>query len=128
MSNHGHQPTVLVVEDEAPLRRLIVHYLTSDGIASVEAGAADPGLSVVRQNPGLIDLAIIDMVMPGMSGLDLAAELGREFPGLKILFTSGYVDSIAMQGIAGLSPESVLFKPFTVEDLLSRVHKLLERA
>jgi len=118
--------TVLVVEDQAPLRRLIVQYLSLDGIAAVDVGTAAQGLSVVRRHAGLIDLAIIDMVLPGMSGLDLAAEFGREYPNLKILFTSGYVDSIAMQGIAGLSPELVLFKPFTEEALLDRIHMLLD--
>jgi len=124
--NRGDHRTVLVIEDQAPLRGLVVQYLSMDGIAAIGAGSAAEGLSIMERQASRIDLALIDMVLPGMSGLDLAAEFGRKYPNLKILFTSGYVDSIAMQGIAGLSPELVLFKPFTERALLDSVHMLLD--
>jgi DNA-binding NtrC family response regulator len=73
----------------------------------------------------LIALAIIDMVMPGMSGLDLAAELDRLRPGMKILYTSGHVSSVAMESIAQRSPDRVLFKPFDGNELLDRVIQLV---
>ena len=66
------------------------------------------------------------MVMPGVSGLDLATDLIREYPGIKILYTSGYVDSVAMNVIARRSPQAVLLKPFTEQALLERVHQLLK--
>jgi hypothetical protein len=122
---NGRHPKVLVVDDEAGLRGLIVEYLIWDGIATFEASTADQGLSIVQQHADEIDLAIIDMVLPGTNGLDLAAELGREYPGLTILYISGYVDSVAMQGISRRSPELVLLKPFTERELLDRVHMLL---
>ena len=125
LKNQGH-PKVLVVDDEPGLRRLIVQFLNLDGIAAIDAGTADQGLAIVRQHADAIDLAIIDMVLPGMSGLDLAADIGREYPGLKILYMSGHGDSIAMQGIYQQSPESVLLKPFTELELLDQVNMLLE--
>jgi CheY-like chemotaxis protein len=121
-------PAVLVVEDQEPVRRLIVKFLGGHGIQAFEAADAGQGLSIVRQCAGRIDLAILDMVMPGVSGLDLATDLIREYPSIGILYTSGYVDSVAMDVIARRSPEAVLLKPFTEEALLERVYQLLGMA
>ena len=119
-------PAVLVVEDQEPVRRLIVQFLSGHGIQTFDASNAGQGLSIVHQRAGRIDLAILDMVMPGVSGLDLATDLIREYPCIKILYTSGYVDSVAMNVIARRSPQAVLLKPFTEQALLERVHQLLE--
>jgi|ERR1035438_1763972 CheY-like chemotaxis protein len=119
-------PAVLVVEDQEAVRHLIVEFLSRNGIQTLDAADAGQGLSIVHQCAGRIDLAILDMVMPGMSGLDLASHLMREYPGIKILYTSGYVDSVAMNVIARRSPQAVLLKPFTEQALLERVHQLLE--
>jgi CheY-like chemotaxis protein len=119
------QPAVLVVEDEESLRRLIVKFLSRHGIQVFEAANAGQGLLIVRQRAGRFDLAILDMVMPGMSGLDLATDLTREYPAIKILYISGFVDSVAMNVIARRSPQAVLLKPFTEQALLERVNQLL---
>lgn len=118
--------TVLVVEDREAVRRVIVQFLLRDGIAALQAGNTADALAMIRERQGAIDLAILDMVLPGGSGLDLASELGREYPSLRILYMSGFVDSVAMQGMVLRSPEFVLLKPFSEEVLLARVHKLLE--
>ncbi len=120
-------PAVLVVEDQAPVRRLIVKFLARHGIQAFDAANAREALSVVRQRDGRIDLAIIDMVMPGESGLDLATVLIREYPSIRILYISGFVESVAMDVIARRSPQAVLSKPFTEQALLERVHEFLER-
>jgi FixJ family two-component response regulator len=65
------------------------------------------------------------MVMPGMSGLDLAAELERLRPGVKILYTSGYGSSVAMESISHRSPDRVLLKPFDAAELVERVSRLV---
>jgi len=119
------KPTVLVVEDDTNLRRLIVRMLDGGGFETLAAGRAGDGLSLVRQREGAFDLAIIDMVMPGMSGLDLATDLDREYPSLKILYISGYVNSVATDVISRRSPDSMLLKPFSEQALLERVRMLL---
>jgi len=126
MLKSNTHPAVLVVEDQEPLRRLIVQFLRSHGIQTFDASNAGQGLVIVRERAGRIDLAILDMVMPGVSGLDLATDLIREYPDIKILYTSGYVDSLAMDVIARRTPEAVLLKPFTQQVLLERVQQLLE--
>jgi CheY-like chemotaxis protein len=122
------RPTVLVVEDDACLLQLLVSMLASGGFDTVAAGRAAEGLSLVRQHCGAFDLAIIDMVMPGMSGLDLATDLEREYPNLKILYISGYVGSLAADALSRRTPDRVLLKPFTHQTLLERVRMLLEIA
>jgi len=121
----GPQPTILVVEDNGALRRLMTRTLADSGFLVLEAGTAPHGLAVFRAEPDSVDLAVIDMVMPGMSGLDLAAELERERPGMKILYISGYASSVAIESISRRSPERVMLKPFDVRDLVERVGRLL---
>jgi CheY-like chemotaxis protein len=128
MGHREGKPTVLVVEDDASLRRLVVQMLTNGGFEVMAAGAAPDGLSLVRERRGALDLAILDIVMPGMSGLDLASDLDREYPGLKILYISGYVGSLAADALSRRTPDRVLLKPFTEPELLERVRRLLEIA
>src|SRR5271157_5871549 len=103
---------ILVVDDQYAMRRLIARMLERSHFAVIEAGSAERGLALLKSNPE-VQLAIIDMVMPGMSGLDMAAQLSREQPALQILYISGCVASVAMQVIADQSPGAVLLKPFT---------------
>jgi DNA-binding response OmpR family regulator len=128
MDQHDGKPTVLVVEDDASVRRLLVHLLTSGGFEVLATGAAAEGLLLVRERRGALDLAILDIVMPGMSGLDLASDLDREYPGLQILYISGYVGSVAAEVLARRTPDRVLLKPFTEQELLDRVRMLLGSA
>ena len=128
MSYHDSSATVLVVEDDPHLLRLIELMLAGGGFAVVTAGTAPGGLELVRERDGRFDLAVIDIVMPGVSGLDLATDLDREYPDLKILYISGYIGSLATEALSRRSPERVLLKPFTAEELLSRVRMLLDIA
>jgi CheY-like chemotaxis protein len=116
--------TVLVVDDEPIVLRFMVHALASE-FETLQAATAADGLQLFRTHGDVIDLVIIDMMMPGMSGLDLAAELARLRPELEILYVSGHSESLAMQCITGRRPEVVLFKPFDGDILLERVHRLL---
>jgi CheY-like chemotaxis protein len=128
MGYHDGKPTVLVVEDDANLRRLVVHMLGNGGFETVATGTAAEGLSLVHERQGALHLAILDIVMPGMSGLDLASELAREYPSLPILYISGYVGSLAADALARRTPDRVLLKPFTEQTLVERVRLLLEIA
>ena len=116
---------VLVVEDNGPVRRFVARALRNAGFVALEAENAAKGLDLLRAHGDSIAVAIIDMVMPGMSGLDLAAEVERAHAGIKVLFTSGHVSSIAIEGVARRFPEQVLTKPFSEKELLARVTALL---
>ena len=118
------QRTVLVVDDELAVLRFVVDALSLDYV-TLEATSAAEALRLFHDNRGAIELVIIDMMMPGMSGLDLAAELSRQRPNLEILYISGHSNSLAMQCITDRRPEVVLLKPFDGSTLVARVQQLL---
>jgi len=123
----NEETTLLVVEDDRSARRFIVRTLTANGFRVIEAPGAEECLEILRTEAGAVDLVITDLVMPRMGGLDLAAELGRRCPQLKILYISGYTASIAIAGIAQRLPHMVLLKPFTEEMLLDRIRRSCSR-
>jgi CheY-like chemotaxis protein len=117
--------TVLVVDDEISLRRLMMRTLKAIGVDSIGAADGAAGLKAFLAGRERIDLVILDLMMPGMSGLDLAAELERRRPGVKILYISGLGASIAMECILRQAADRVLVKPFTQQALAERVAQLL---
>jgi two-component system cell cycle sensor histidine kinase/response regulator CckA len=109
--------TILLVEDERSLRSLTQRILQEHGYAILDAGKPSEAREIVKSHDGLIDLLITDVVMPETRGTQLAAELQSSFPGLPVLYTSGYVPN------AGELPAgaSFLAKPFNREQLLRAV-------
>ena len=118
------QPTVLLVEDNDLVRGAVIGMLSAHGFPVVAAETAEQGIVEFESNPA-VSFAILDMILPGKSGLDLAAELERRRPGFRILYMSGLGDSIAMESIARRAPDIVLIKPFSEEMLIQRVAALL---
>ena len=120
--------TILVVEDEPQVRRLAVNGLRQLGYAVIEAGDGHEALEVARAHRGSIDLLMTDVVMPGMDGPRLAAEMRRERPSIAVLFASGYDDSRI--GKSGILPEHVDFlaKPYDLRTLGRRIREVLDRS
>jgi CheY-like chemotaxis protein len=117
--------TVLVVEDEAPVRKLVRRMLEGVGYRVLEAGSAVDAITLlVRDNVG-VDLLVTDVIMPQMSGRDLARRLKDHLPDLKVLFISGYTDdALADHGV--LAPGiALLEKPFSPESLARKVREVL---
>ena len=117
---------VLVVEDDADLRRLIVAILRSFGFSVLEAATATAALEVF-EDASSIDLVLSDVVLPGgLSGRQLAEELKRRNPKLPVLLTSGYAES-AIHHQGHLDPDVLLLqKPFRKADVVRAVHKALK--
>ncbi|HEY5711820.1 MAG TPA: ATP-binding protein [Allosphingosinicella sp.] len=116
--------TILVVEDEVQVRRMTVDALRDLGYAVVEAGDAAQALAIFTIEPR-IDLLFTDMVMPGMSGRQLAERIMAERPATRILFTTGYSHD-ALAGEDGHDCAiPLLAKPFTVDQLARKVHEVL---
>jgi PAS domain S-box-containing protein len=112
---------VLVVEDDDEIRKIAVESLGHLGYGVVAARDAEEALRVLDANPGIV-LLFTDVLMPGrMTGTDLAREALRRKPGLKVLYTSGYVGG-------GSKPVSddVLFKPYRAHDLAETVRAVLD--
>lgn len=118
--------TILVVDDQAQIRSLVRRTLEGHGAVVLEAANGQEALAVWKRHAATVSLAIVDFLMPGLSGLDLALILARDKPDLKILYMSSAVESIAMESLLRRSPEKVLLKPFTLEELFQRVVSSLE--
>jgi len=117
---------VLVVEDDASVRRLAVRVLQSHGYGVLEASSGEQALEISAMEERPIDLLITDIVMPRMNGPALAKQLQEERPELAVLYISGYADdAIGPQTSLGLNAV-FLPKPFTVDDLVYKVRASLE--
>jgi two-component system cell cycle sensor histidine kinase/response regulator CckA len=121
---HLGTETVLVVEDEEPLRMLARICLESNGYSVLDAPNAAAALELAKRHGGRIDLLLTDVVMPGMSGRELAKRLTAQ-RGVKVLYMSGYNnDLIDQHGV--LDRDTVLLeKPFTLHSLLTKVYEVL---
>jgi PAS domain S-box-containing protein len=118
--------TVLVVEDEQPVRSLVRGILGSKGYTVLEASSGEEALRVCKRHRQPIHLLITDVVMPQMGGRELARRLTRLCPGMKVLYTSGYTDDTVVRH-GKLGPGQLfLQKPFTPEALAGRVREALD--
>jgi hypothetical protein len=117
--------TVLLTEDEQDVREIAREFLESGGYKVVEARDASEAVELVSQHNGAIDLLVTDMVMPGMTGQELAVHLQREYPGLCVVFMSGYSEHAATE-MANADPTvRLLSKPFSRGALLRTVRESL---
>ena len=120
----GQGQLILVVEDEASVRRLTVHLLQSLGYQTVEAETAASALVVLAANPQVAVL-FTDVVLPGgKSGVDLAQEACQQRPGLKVLFTSGYTEAHLTRFTHPLVGSELLSKPYRKAQLANQLHAL----
>jgi two-component system cell cycle sensor histidine kinase/response regulator CckA len=118
---------VLLVEDEKGVRELTREYLESSGYTVFEAEDGESALKFASMHTGTIDLLVTDVVMPGVSGRELAERLVQLRPGIRVLYMSGYTDrAIVHHGI--LETGAVLLqKPFTLATLAEKVREILAR-
>jgi PAS domain S-box-containing protein len=116
--------TVLVVEDEPVVRGVILEMLHEEGYRTLEAVDGTSGLRILRTN-GRVDLLITDVGLPGMNGRQLADQARETRPGLKILFVTGYAESVAISD-AFLQPGmEMITKPFDLDHLSRRVRAMV---
>ncbi len=120
--------TILLVEDEDELRSVAREMLEMHGYTVLEAGHPDEALLVAERHSGPIHLLLTDVVMPKMSGRDLAQRLGPLRPEMRVLYVSGYTDdAIVHHGV--LDPGTAfLEKPFNPDDLARKVREVLDQA
>jgi len=118
--------TILLVEDEAQVRKLIRAVLTAAGYRVLEAADPLAALRLSEHEAGAIELLVTDVVMPTMNGRELAELLQRTRPETRVLYLSGYTDdTIAQHGVLAPGTE-LLQKPVTPDALLTRVREVLD--
>ena len=121
----GGTETVLVVEDEEAVRHLVCRVLRAKGYRVLDAPNAESALLLAGSTPAAIDLLVTDMVMPGMGGTTLAAELMAVRPAMRVLFITGYAPEAVDR--RGQLPDAggLLEKPFSADELARRVREIL---
>jgi CheY-like chemotaxis protein len=130
--------TVLLVEDQTPVRALLVTTLARQGYHVLAAHDGPDALVKAADYEGPIDLLLTDMVMPNMSGSVLCERLSQIRPEMRVLYTSGHADratqlelgrqALTVGGVKGLEPDDFfLAKPFGVTELVKKVEALLEQ-
>ncbi|MBV9773758.1 MAG: PAS domain S-box protein [Gemmatimonadetes bacterium] len=118
--------TVLLAEDEEPVRLLAQRVLERSGYVVLAAAGGAEALAVAAGHPGEIHLLLTDVVMPEMSGKDLARYLTGARPGVRVLYMSGYTeDETVRRGVSGLRT-TFLEKPFTPDVLVRKVREVLD--
>jgi len=122
----SHSPeTILLVEDEAFVRKVTAEVLESAGYRLMVASGAVEALDVCHKNPERIDLLLADVVMPGMNGRDLAAEFEILCPQAQVLLMSGYSEQLALSEQCA-HDKKYMAKPFSISTLLRRVREALD--
>jgi PAS domain S-box-containing protein len=125
--DHGHGETVLVIDDEATVRMLMVEVLEEAGYAVLEAGDGPTGLRIL-QSDARIDLLVTDVGLPGgMNGRQVADAARAKRPDLKVLFVTGYAENAAVGNGLLDAGMHVIAKPFVMSEFGSKVSEMIER-
>lgn len=119
--------TILVVEDEDQVRKLLEKLLRAHGYDVIVAEGPTEAMQIMASKCDEVDLLLTDVIMPGMSGIELARHLRQEYPSLKVMFISGYTGEYISQRETLEEELEILQKPFTTEALLKKVREILER-
>ena len=123
----GGRETVLVAEDEEPLRQMVVHVLRMQGYTVLEAESGRHALEVWEQAGRPVHLLLTDLVMPGgIMGGELATRLIEKNPGLKVIYTSGYSPGMAGKDTSLLAGRNFLPKPYSIGRLTQFIRECLD--
>ena len=117
----GNGETVLIAEDEAGVREVARRILAANGYKVLVASGAEEALALAAGHRGKVDVALTDLAMPRMSGVELAGRLRKLKPGLKVVYMSGYAAFVLDR--QGTIDAPLLEKPFKANDLLLRVRE-----
>ena len=120
--------TVLLVEDDEQVRSFIRMLLTTNGYRVLEAATGMEGLTIAQSEGGTVDLLLSDMLLPELSGYDLAQQVREIHPTMRILFMTGYVEGDIVQRCLSDFGATFLDKPFQPNILLGRVQEAVEAA
>ncbi|HEY4899240.1 MAG TPA: response regulator [Terriglobales bacterium] len=118
-------PTILLVEDEVAVREVTREALEMGGYRVLEASGPEEAAGIVNNRATEIDMLLTDVVMPGMSGTELARQISESRPNLVTIFMSGYAESEVLRAETRGAMQHHIQKPFTIEGLLSRVAEAL---
>ena len=120
------QRTILVVEDEAPIREIVAVTLAKAGYAVISAKDPEEAYTRLGRPPRHVDLLFTDIEMPQKSGTDFASEFLRFMPATKIIFATGSSQLHHKDALARVPHECILEKPYSAEQLRNAVNEVFE--
>jgi len=120
--------TILVLDDEPNVRKLVSGILTSNGYTVLAADNGENAIKAFKQHKKPIDLLLLDVVSPGLSGPIVADRITELQPGLRVLFMSGYDATSVVRRYVVDKGFTLLKKPFTADQLAKKVREVLESA
>ena len=124
---HGNE-TIVVVEDDESVRELVDLMLRGHGYDVLTAPDGETAARLCAEHPGGVDLLLTDVVMPELNGRVLADRLGAMFPGLRVLFMSGYSDEAVVRHGMIRPNTAFIEKPFSEATLARKVREVLDSA
>ena len=122
---HGTE-TILLVEDEELVRNIVVHTLEQYGYTVYDSEFGAEAIQFIENHDGPIHLLLVDVVLPNMNGVEVAEHLTSSWPGMKVLFISGYTNQAIVQHGVLEKGRNFLEKPFTPNTLVRKVRKILD--
>ena len=120
----GNAPTLLVVDDDGGVREVSATRLSEAGYQVREAASGLQALAALEADP-FVDLVVIDFAMPGMNGAQTAAEIRKRWPGIPLLFVTGFADTTALTQAGAAGADAIVQKPFRVGELERKVSAAL---
>ena len=122
---HGRE-TLLVVEDEPSILKIVGTTLRRLGYTVIEAGSAREALALAARHEGPLHLLLTDVIMPEMNGFDLYKAIAASRPGIKVVFVSGYAADVFPAADEGKGGVAFLQKPFGIRQLSAKVREVLD--
>ena len=127
MHTPDNRETILVVEDAEPIRKMVCSMLRGSGYGVKEAADGAEALGLIERECETVHLVLTDVIMPEMSGAELARHLSRVCPELPIIFMSGYSEDPVVRSVERIG-SVFLPKPFTASALVEKVRQTLDRS
>ena len=119
------EKSILIIDDEEIIQNILTEVLGLMGFNTISAGSGVEGIDIFKKNKDKIELILLDMFMPGKSGLDTSRELSSVDPNIKIIFMSGFPDEDGLLNVENQDQNSFLKKPFSIEELSLKVQKMI---
>jgi two-component system cell cycle sensor histidine kinase/response regulator CckA len=119
--------TVLVVDDEAALRKIALRNLRTSGYQVLLAQSGEEALKVLYEQDGEVDLVILDINMPGMGGLRCLELMLQSWPGMRVIIASGYSRDASLESSIEMGAKTYVAKPFHKAELLNTIRSVLDQ-
>jgi two-component system, cell cycle sensor histidine kinase and response regulator CckA len=125
-TQHQRHETILIVEDDEPLLRLLRFFLDDAGYNVMSAKNGEEAIETYTKHRNEIDLVVTDLGLPGLTGKDEMAELERINPGVRIICASGYIVPAVEEEMFRAGAKAIVSKPYVPQEILQKVRTVLD--